>query len=382
MSFQFGFSSQDLSDDELNDQHRDDIVDSDAIGKTEAPPINALDLPHLKSSSLKQPKWESIESILQSLVDVRVSFEKILTPQCSIPLYRRELFDVKHQLMTESEENENTEEQIELEILIGETNEDLRKNVYEGGLKSWECSIDLVEALSTSAHRGTLHSTILELGCGTSLPSEYLFGQLLSENTQRCDVSFILADYNESVLRLVSLPNLIITWAMQTLNPQELMELQQGDNASIPVMENELLFTQSLIHKFQQDIFARGIVLRLLSGTWGRDFHNLVSTTLQDSSSELLVLSSETIYQPDMLPVVSDLILQLLNDSQSQQRKATALVAAKDIYFGVGGSVIEFQNYIQKRITDSSLNLAWQTFKVQAGLKRSIVSIRDAEAEA
>ncbi|CEP63120.1 protein-histidine N-methyltransferase LALA0_S07e02828g [Lachancea lanzarotensis] len=380
MSFQFGFSNQDLSDDELTDQLADGIENSDVVASAEVPSISALDLPHLKSTGLKQPKWEPLQNVLQSLVDVRVSFEKILTPQCSIPLYRRELFDVKHQLMTESEEKQDEEAQAELEILIGDTNEDLRKNVYEGGLKSWECSIDLVETLSTSAHRKTRHTTILELGCGTSLPSEYLLSQLLSEDTQSCDATFVLADYNESVLRLVSLPNLIITWALQTLNPQELTKLQQGDDSSVPVVEDELLFTQSLLRKFQEEIAARGIDIKLVSGTWGRQFYDLLSARLHGSSSELLILSSETIYQPDMLPVVSDLILQLLTDSQSQQRRATALVAAKDIYFGVGGSVIEFQNYIQKRIAGNSLNLAWQTFKVQAGLKRSIVSIYGEQA--
>ncbi|SCU86305.1 LAME_0D05490g1_1 [Lachancea meyersii CBS 8951] len=380
MSFQFGFSSQDLSNDEFGDQQNGGYSNSDANGAPEISTASALDAAHLRSAQVKQPKWECLEDTLKSLVDVRVSFEKVLTPQRSIPLYRRELFDVKHQLMTESEEKTDEDAKVELEILIGETNEDLRKNVYEGGLKSWECSIDLVDALSDSVHRGKNRGTIVELGCGTSLPSEYLFSQLLSRSAQPCDVTFILADYNESVLRLVSLPNFIITWAMETLSLQELTGLQQSNNDSVPVVENELLFTEALLQKFQEDIFARGISLKLLSGSWGRTFHNVLDSALQNSSSELLLLSSETIYQPDMLPVISDLILQLLQDSQSRQQTATALVAAKDIYFGVGGSVIEFQNYIQKRITTGSLSLAWQTFKVQAGLKRSIVSIYENES--
>jgi len=40
------------------------------------------------------------------------------------------------------------------------TEEDIRSNLYEGGLKSWECSIDLVKELASS---GTSISTVIEV---------------------------------------------------------------------------------------------------------------------------------------------------------------------------------------------------------------------------
>ncbi|SCV05426.1 LANO_0H07228g1_1 [Lachancea nothofagi CBS 11611] len=382
MSFQFGFSSQDFSDDELESSQKASLLAPDMNNDLKCESISPLDLPHLTSPELKQPKWESLSGILEGLVNVRVSFEKILTPQMGIPLYRRELFDVKHQLMTEADEMADDGANAELEILMGETNEDVRKNIYEGGLKSWECSIDLVDALSSSLSDTIRSGTILELGCGTSLPSEFLFSQLLKGEHQTCSANIILTDYNESVLRLVSLPNLVITWALETLKTQELIDIQQCGDKTVPVEENELLLTSSLLEKFQDDTSKRGINLKLLSGTWGRQFYDIVSSELQQSA-ELLILSSETIYQPETLPVISELILELLRPScQSQSYTAKALVAAKDIYFGVGGSVIEFQNYIENRIAKDSLNLVHQTFKVQAGLKRSIVSIEHRKDEA
>ena len=50
-----------------------------------------------------------------------------------------------------------------------EQNTDLVKNVYEGGLKIWECSHDLVQFLSQT--KVPIHDQrVLELGCGAALP--------------------------------------------------------------------------------------------------------------------------------------------------------------------------------------------------------------------
>ncbi|CUS23996.1 LAQU0S13e00958g1_1 [Lachancea quebecensis] len=374
MSFQFALSSADLSDDELSDSQNSHPLSTGKFSGTAAPDANPLDSPHLRSGEFKQPQWEDLDGILESLKDVRVSFEKIHTPDKGIPLYRRELFDVKHQLMTESDEKDDEQSKAELEILMGETNEDVRRNVYEGGLKSWECSIDLVDALSADFGNGFSSGTILELGCGTSLPSEYLFAELLKSNGH-CNAKLILADYNDSVLRLVSIPNLIITWALLTLDEQKLITLQQGGNETVPIVEYELILTSELLKAFKEDIIARGISIRLVSGTWGRDLCALLSPELSQSK-EVLILSSETIYHPETLPIVSELILELMRPTVDVS-KATikTLVAAKDIYFGVGGSVIEFERYMQQRIRERCLDLKLLTQKVQAGLKRSIVSI-------
>ncbi|CAR25020.1 Mitotic exit network interactor 1 [Lachancea thermotolerans] len=374
MSFQFALSSADLSDDELSDSQNSHQISTGDITGAATPAVNPLDAPHLRSNELKQPQWEGLNKILESLKDVRVSFEKIHTPDKGIPLYRRELFDVKHQLMTESDEKDDEQSKVELEILMGETNEDVRKNVYEGGLKSWECSIDLVDALSTDFGNGFSSGTILELGCGTSLPSEYLFAQLLKSN-RRCDAKLILADYNDSVLRLVSIPNLIITWALLTLDEQKLTTLQQGGNETVPIVEYELIFTSELLTAFEEDIVKRGISILLASGTWGRDLCSLLSPELS-RSEEVLLLSSETIYHPETLPIISELILELMQlTAHASNSTIKTLVAAKDIYFGVGGSVIEFERYMQQRIKERRLGLKLFTQKVQAGLKRSIVSI-------
>lgn len=55
-------------------------------------------------------------------------------------LPRRELFDIRMQLAAE-DEGDNDQD------AVGLDNSDIRTNVYEGGFKSWECSIDLARLL-------------------------------------------------------------------------------------------------------------------------------------------------------------------------------------------------------------------------------------------
>ena len=68
----------------------------------------------------------------------KVGIESPRGKVASIP--RRELFDIRMQLMAEDEPDAET--------LIQNLNKsDLRTNVYEGGFKTWECSLDLARLL-------------------------------------------------------------------------------------------------------------------------------------------------------------------------------------------------------------------------------------------
>lgn len=68
----------------------------------------------------------------------KVDIESPKGKTVSVP--RRELFDVRMQLMAEDEpEAEN--------LITNLDKSDLRTNVYEGGFKTWECSLDLARLL-------------------------------------------------------------------------------------------------------------------------------------------------------------------------------------------------------------------------------------------
>lgn len=86
--------------------------------------------------------------------------------------------------------------------------------MYEGGLKTWECSLDLVSVLhdrfDSKEHGSTeeLHgATILDVGCGTAVPTAYLLRLLLGQQTDKSKrkTRIHLLDYNLQVLQLVRL---------------------------------------------------------------------------------------------------------------------------------------------------------------------------------
>ncbi|KAK2073105.1 hypothetical protein P8C59_007411 [Phyllachora maydis] len=91
----------------------------------------------------------------------------------TIQIPRRELWDVRVQLMAEEDE---LEQGAELEPGLGK--HDVKTGIYEGGFKSWESSVDLVKVLASEGAASALSqasSWMIELGCGTALPSLAMF---------------------------------------------------------------------------------------------------------------------------------------------------------------------------------------------------------------
>lgn len=88
-------------------------------------------------------------------------------------------------------------------------NTDLVPGVYEGGLKVWECSIDLCRYFVQK--NIVIKGHILELGCGHGLPGIWLLKQAISKSQQSLVDTFVtFSDYNEFVIRDVTIPNVAI----------------------------------------------------------------------------------------------------------------------------------------------------------------------------
>ena len=134
-----------------------------------------------------------------------LTFTSPLGHTTSLP--RREIFDVRVQLMAEDDGTRSN-------LLAGLEATDLQTTVYEGGYKTWECALDLVKFLLDRGPRKDLDDLVrvqhvVELGCGSAVPSLLLWMYALREGLGMC---FTLADYNEDVVRLVTLPNLVLAW--------------------------------------------------------------------------------------------------------------------------------------------------------------------------
>ncbi|GMF68263.1 unnamed protein product [Aspergillus oryzae] len=280
------------------------------------------------------------------LLPSQVSFNKLninttqddQTSVKTLTLARREVFDIRTQLMAE-----DTADYANEELISGLEKGDITPNIYEGGFKTWECSVDLAklvanENILSNADAGDRH--IIELGAGTAVPSLALFAQSLSNpKGSSQNIRFTFADYNSVVLRLVTLPNLLLTWSYIVMRQKSVSVAGAEDQVE---EELELDITPELLEAFKKDIAERGISIEFISGAWSPAFVDLVFTSGEKAKHGTLVLASETIYSPASLRAFSETLLALIRRPIRAGGRSRALLAAKKVYFGVGGGVDEF----------------------------------------
>ncbi|KOS14887.1 hypothetical protein Malapachy_1053 [Malassezia pachydermatis] len=183
MSFAFGFSVDDGGEEAL-----------DSLSMPTTTDVKE----HVYSEKTRQLSKEELYAQLPD----KLSYSPLHISHGPQPmdLARRDLFDVRFQILNE-------------EGKFADADSDLIPGVYEGGLKTWECALDLVaelqkQELDTSKNVSWYAGKhIAELGCGTAIPTCYLLQSLLgtvppaTSSIQRTTLS--LCDYNEQVLSLV-----------------------------------------------------------------------------------------------------------------------------------------------------------------------------------
>lgn len=291
--------------------------------------------------------WRA-DSLLEGQVPVRISFS--FTPVkgedgVEVHLPRRDVFDIQYWL-------KKSNQQTPTETILMKNSEDVRANTYEGGLKVWECTYDVLGLLSKYTDEqlfGSPHTKILELGCGSGVISSYIFYRYLvykSRQQQASKLTITVADYNHDVLRLATVYSFLLTWlAVRGENAQE---METG----------ELNIEPSLVDEFFNFV-KENVEIEYVSGAWGREFVDIVGQHKYD-----FVIASETIYSLETLPVFTQTLLETLSP------QGQGLVAAKNVYFGVGGGIPEFVAELQKA------NTKYEVLPVhQANVGRSIVRI-------
>lgn len=173
---------------------------------------------------------------------------------------------------------------------------DLIPGKYEGGLKLWEGSIDLVSLLLSDSKFLSFQDgspkKVLELGCGHGLPG--ICALALGH-------SVLFSDFNSEVLDL--------TWCNILLNCYEFKE-----NA------------------------------RCISGDW-LALSERLNDRKYDSKLFSLILSAETLYNDDSCRRIAYMIENHLEEN------GIALVASKRYYFGVGGGTDELRKLISSNIS-------------------------------
>lgn len=180
--------------------------------------------------------------------------------------------------------------------------------------------------------------------------------QWLLESHSGHSLDLGLADYNPTVLQLVTLPNIILSWA-QTVQKDS----WEG--------EGELELDEDLLKAFTASLLSHGISLSFFSGAWSPEFVQLVVSTMGSQASRLTLIGAETIYSPAALKSFADTLAALLESMTGSERMA--LVAAKKVYFGVGGSMDDFCDAVREKGVHVE-----QIWEESDGVRRSVVEVK------
>ncbi|XP_062989492.1 histidine protein methyltransferase 1 homolog [Elgaria multicarinata webbii] len=191
---------------------------------------------------------------------------------------------------------------------------DLITGVYEGGLKIWECTFDLMDYLSESKIQFA-HKLVLDLGCGAGLLG------IVALKGKAEEVHF--QDYNSSVIEEITLPNVLINCAHD--------DDVEGITESPPKRCRKENFTQDLLSK-----------CRFFSGEWSK-FTKFLLNSNNPLAKYDLILTSETIYNPDYYEALHDTLSSLLAIN------GCVYLASKAHYFGCGGGVLLFTKFIEEK---------------------------------
>lgn len=279
---------------------------------------------------------------------------------------------------------------------------DLSPGVYEGGFKTWECAVDLACFLASLFKPGEqLHRlrrwfdsafesgiTVVELGAGSAVPALTLLEYLLSRqsyDTERDENGaleeptlsshrFMLCDYNLAVLKLVTCVNVLLNLEKS----RHMSQKTDDDENDLKGHEDEGELNNldaSLLQAIEQKLNYARIDIKFISGAWSKGLVDLcfplsASAECREEPKEkqrgpVLVLASETIYSPDSLIRFITTLLSLLHRGGPDSR---ALVAAKRIYFGVGGGVDIFIREVQSQNNDVSVEVVQEVKSDQGGI--------------
>ncbi|KAJ7141103.1 hypothetical protein C8R44DRAFT_762739 [Mycena epipterygia] len=287
-------------------------------------------------------------------------------------LARRDLFDARFQLISEGRGDEPPSETpapaSALDFLDAPS--DLVPGVYEGGLKTWECSLDLVDYLDGLADSNSTYFSgkhILEVGCGTAIPSVHLIHRLFCGDSH-AKTHVHLQDYNSSVLELITFPNIILAWYMSPASSDYRASGAEDCPPADPTTSGELPITPSLKTAFTASLEKYGISLVFSYGSW----ESLTAHLESGGAKYDVVLTSETIYRTEALPALIGLLRRACADSQP-----LCLVAAKILYFGVGGGVSEFLSTLQSKtmVERGCAGRAESVWERKVGVGRKILRI-------
>lgn len=219
-----------------------------------------------------------------------------------------------------------------------------------------------------------------QVGCGTAVPSVFFLNKILSGPPSDETTEIHLQDYNASVFELITFPNLVLSWCKISFsfdlalilivlvidmspaskNFRETTSVLEDPESELPAADPTVVadipMSPALKAAFLASLKDHSVVLRFFSGSWH---------TFKIERPYEIILTSETIYRSESMAS----LISLLQSACGPQ--ATCLVAAKVLYFGVGGGVTAFVNAVEE--TSGKAETVWEK---TSGVGRKILSVQ------
>lgn len=246
-----------------------------------------------------------------------------------------------------------------------EQRSDLISGVYEGGLKVWECTYDLLELIEKDGETFG-GKTVLDLGCGAGLLG------ILALKRGALQVHF--QDYNSTVIEQLTVPNVMLNCQEDDgVDSDDGREgkgkgkIQEPDGFKRKSKKkHEVEDGESLPKKKALDLseYPDMAKCRFFSGDWST-FLDLVKKEKPHPKYDI-IFTSETIYNTAYYPALHETLHKLLAPD------GLVYLATKSHYFGVGGGLHLFETFVEQRGI-FSLDHLWDG---EEGLQRHVVALR------
>uniref|UniRef100_A0A4W5JVZ8 protein-histidine N-methyltransferase n=1 Tax=Hucho hucho TaxID=62062 RepID=A0A4W5JVZ8_9TELE len=255
---------------------------------------------------------------------------------------------------------------------------DLISGVYEGGLKVWECTYDLLELLERDGETfgGKI---VLDLGCGAGLLG------LLALKRGASQVHF--QDYNSTVIEQLTLPNALLNCQVEGEEEEEKgrkgkKQGLQEDDETIPEDKMKMkVQSKSDEKKNEQKKEGEGgspspkrqaldpsqhaklTCCRFFSGDWTTFLALVLKEDLFPKYD--IIFTSETIYNTAYYSALHHTLHRLLAPG------GVVYLATKAHYFGVGGGLHLFEQFME----DKGVFEMDKLWDVDQGLQRHVVAM-------
>ncbi|XP_060527910.1 histidine protein methyltransferase 1 homolog [Cylas formicarius] len=268
----------------------------------------SLDLP---ASLVKQGSVVPLPSKRINPEEIDDSIRSIIFSDCQVNIYRQGEHAVRYFSCEDILRVLRTHGVSLPSLEADDDHSDLKSGIYEGGLKIWECTYDLISYMVVD-DIDMKNKCVLDLGCGAGLVGLWCLLR---------GAACTFQDYNSDVVCNLTIPNVLLNDGV--------------------ILEKCAFF----------------------SGDW-QSFTEL-SERLNLTNSFDYIMTSETIYNVENYPKLHSVFEKML------KRTGQVYLAAKVHYFGVGGGLSLFEDYVRtKNVFKTSLS--WQSVQ---GVNRMILNI-------